>query len=184
MEDEKIVELFFSRDERAVAAVREKFGGLLYSTAMRLLRSHTDAEECVNDALLAIWSSIPPARPDDLKPYVCKVVRNLSLKRLSYNLADKRSQNAAVPLSELEAVLPDASAREALDKVDLSIVLDGFLSTLNLETRVIFTRRYFFFDSVGDIASDIGISESKVKSSLMRTRNKFKKYLNMKGNAI
>lgn len=184
MEDEKIVELFFSRDERAVTVVKEKYGKLLYSVAFRMLRSHADAEECVNDALLAFWNSIPPARPDDLKPYVCRVVRNLSLKRLAYNLAEKRSQNVAVPLSELETVLPDAAAGDALDRVDLTLVLEEFLSTLGLENRAIFTRRYFFFDSVSDIAADIGISESKVKSSLLRTRNKLKKYLNMKGNAI
>lgn len=184
MEDKEIIELFFSRDERAVSVVKEKYGRLIFGIAFKMLRSRADAEECANDALLSVWSSIPPASPDDLKPYVCRVVRNISLKRLSYNLAEKRSQNATVPLSELETVLPDASARETLDKIDLTLVLEEFLSTLNLETRAIFTRRYFFFDSVSDIAADIGISESKVKSSLMRTRNKLKKYLNMKGNAI
>ena len=184
MEDEKIVSMFLLRDEQAVAAANDKYGKLLCGIASRILDSQSDAEECLNDSLLALWNSIPPNQPDDLRSYACKIIRNLSLKRLSYNLAEKRSQNAGVPLTELEAVLPDESALEALRRVDLSIVVDEFLKTQPPEARAVFIRRYFFFDSVGEIARSIGISESKVKSALFRTRNKLKKCLDMKGSAL
>ena len=184
MEDKKIVSLFLVRDEQAVAAANDKYGKLLYGISSKILCSPSDAEECLNDSLLALWNSIPPNEPDDLRAYACRIARNLSLKRLSYNLAEKRSQNAGIPLSELEAILPDDTALEALKSVDLSLVIDSFIKTQSPEMRAVFVRRYFFFDSVGEIAGDIGISESKVKSMLFRMRNKLKKYLNMKGSAL
>lgn len=184
LEDEKIVGLYHSRDELAIAATQDKYGKLCLGIAKKILGSEIDAEECFNDALLGLWKSIPPARPDNLKAYVCKTVRNLSFKRLSYKLAEKRSVNAEVPLEELEAVLPDGAARDALDRIDFSLLLDEFLQGLKPEARVIFTQRYFFFDSVSDISADLGISQSKVKSSLLRTRNKFKSYLIEKGSAL
>lgn len=184
MEDEKIIELFNCRDERAVSEVKEKYGGLMLGVSKRLLRSETDAEECLNDALLALWDTVPPEKPDSLRAYALRLIRNISLDRLKYNLADKRSGDMQVPLSELETTLPDGDARSELDSVDFKLLLDGFLRGLKTEQRVIFTRRYFFFDSIGDIAQDLGISESKVKSSLMRLRKRFKSWLSGKGSAL
>lgn len=184
MEDKKIVELYFSRSEFAITATQEKYGALLLGLAKKITGSEVDAEECVNDALLGLWNSIPPAEPENLRAYVCKVVRNLSLKRLSYNLAEKRSANVEMPLSELEEVLPDGAARDALDMVDFGLLLNGFLAELKPEARMIFTQRYFFFDTIPEIAEDLGVSQNKVKSSLRRTRNKFKNYLSTKGSAL
>lgn len=184
MEDEKIIELFICRDERAVTAVKEKYGGLLLGVSKRLLRSSSDAEECLNDTLLALWNTVPQNIPDSLRAYSLRLMRNISLNRLQYDLAEKRSRNLGIPLSELETALPDGDALSALDRVDFSILLDGFLRQLNQEARVIFTRRYFFFDSISDIARDLKVSESKVKSSLHRTRARFKRYLSGKGSAL
>ena len=184
MEDEKIIEFFNSRDERAVSAVKEKYGVLMLEVSRRILRSPDDAEECLNDALMALWKSVPPEKPDSLRAYALRLIRNISLNRLNYNLAKKRTGDLEVSLSELEIVLPDSGARSELDSVDFKLLIDGFLRGLKTEQRVIFTRRYFFFDSVGDIAQDLGISESKVKSSLMRLRKRLKGYLSGKGSAL
>lgn len=184
MEDKKILELYLSRSEIAITATQEKYGGLILGLAKKITGSEVDAEECVNDALLGLWNSIPPAKPENLRAYACKVVRNLSLKRLSYNLAEKRSVNAGIPLDELEEVLPDGAARDALDRVDFMEFLDGFLAGLRPEARMIFVQRYFFFDSIPEIAEDSGFSENKVKSSLKRTRSRFKNYLSTKGSAL
>ena len=184
MEDERIIELFNCRDERAVAAVREKYGSLLLGISMRIVRTPADAEECLNDTLMALWETVPQNAPDSLRAYALRLMRNISLNRLNYDLAEKRSRDMRIPLSELEEALPDGKAREELDKVDFSILLDGFMRRLSAEQRVIFTRRYFFFDSVGDIARGLGITESKVKSSLFRMRKKFKAYLEREGSAL
>ena len=181
MEDERIIELFNCRNECAVSAVEEKYGRLLFGVAKRLLRFDRDAEECLNDALLAMWETIPPERPDSLRAYALRFVRNISLDRLKYDLADKRSRDLAVPLSEFESILPDS---DTLEQVDFSMLLDDFLSTLTKEARVIFVRRYVFFDTVVDISRDLGITQSKVKSSLMRTRKRFKSYMSEKGSAL
>ena len=184
LEDEKIVGLYFARDELAITETQKKYGTLLFGIAKRILGADIDAEECLNDALLGTWNSIPPAEPDNLRAYVCKIVRNLSVKRLNYNLAEKRSVNSEVSLDELEAVLPDGAALEELERIDLSIILDSFLRTLSPETRAVFVRRYFFFDSISDIAADLGLSKGSVKTSLWRTRSKFKEYLQEKGSGL
>ena len=184
MEDDKIIELFDARDERAITEVKTKYGGLMLGVSKRLLRSEPDTEECLNDALMALWSSIPPQKPDSLRAYALKLIRNISLNRLNYNLAGKRSHDAEIPLDEFAQALPDGSARDALDNIDLKLLLDGFLSGLDTETRVIFVRRYYMFDSLPDIADDFGITQGKVKTLLFRTRKKLKNYLTGKGSAI
>lgn len=181
MEDEKIIELFNARDESAIVMLREKYGVLLYSVAKRILESDTDVEECVDDAFLALWRAIPPEKPESLRAYACRIVRNLALMRVDYNYAKKRKHGVDISLDEFGGVLPDGAARDALDRVDLKLLFNEFLSAEKPETRRIFVLRYFFYDSVKDISRDCGISESKVKSSLMRTRNRLKKFLTEKG---
>lgn len=184
LEDEKIIELFFSRNECAVSEVKEKYGKLLLGASKRLLRSESDSEECLNDTLMALWDTIPPQKPDSLRAYALRLIRNISLNRLKYNLADKRSKDSEVPFSEFGESLPDGAARDELENVDLKLLLDDFLSGLDTETRVIFVRRYFFFDSLPDIAADLNVSQGKVKTLLFRTRKKLKGYLTGKGSAL
>lgn len=181
MEDEKIIELFLHRNESALTEISKKYGALLFGVAKKLLENETDAEECVNDALLRLWQSIPPAEPKSIRAYSCKVVRNQALKRLQYNLAWKRSINSELPLDELEAVLPDFMAGDEIERVDFSLLLDGFLRSLSTESRVVFIKRYFFMDTVPEIAKDLKMSESKVKSLLWRARNKLRNTIYKEG---
>lgn len=181
MEDQKIIELFLQRSESAVNELSKKYGALFFGVAKKILENDTDSEECVNDALMRLWQNIPPSIPESLRAYSCKVVRNLALKRLQYNLAEKRSMNSELPLDELEAVLSDSAAGDEIDRVDFSLLLDGFLRSLSTESRVVFIKRYFFMDTVPEIAEDLKISESKVKSLLWRARNKLRNTIYKEG---
>ena len=184
MEDERIISLFEQRDERAVSEVKDKYGAVLLAVSKRILHSDSDAEECLSDTLMNLWQHIPPERPECLRAYALKLVRNQSLKKLRYNSTFKRSASSTVPLDDIEAVLADKKALIALENVDLTILLNGFLDTLKSEARVIFIKRYFFCESVSDIAGEHMCSESKVKTTLMRTREKLRKYLYDNGGAI
>ncbi len=181
MKDEEIIRMYFSRDERAIKATDEKYGSLLMRLSEKILGGRTDAEECLNDAYFGIWKSIPPERPESLRAYCCKVVRNLSFKRLGYNLAEKRSPHSEVSLEELEASLSCGENFSDFENVDFSIAVNEFLRDLKPEMRAAFLKRYYLMDSVPEIAADLGMSESKVKSLLLRARKRFIGYLNAKG---
>lgn len=174
MDDEKIIELFSVRSENALRAVREKYGSLMLGVAKKITGSEADAEECLNDALLNLWKSIPPAAPRSLRAYSCQVIRNLAFKRLTYSLAEKRNANSNVAFDELETVIFDGEAEAKLENVDFSVLLDGFLRSLGKESRVVFMKRYFFMDSIEEISRDLNISQSKVKSLLWRARQKLR----------
>ena len=176
MEDEKIVELYFARNELALSATQEKYGALLLSAARRFL-GQCDAEECLNDAYLAVWGSIPPERPQSLLAYCCGIVRKLSFKRLEYNFAEKRSPKSAVPLDELEASLSGGEDFREYENIDFSIAVNKFLQSLKPEMRVVFMKRYYFADTVPEISADLGLSQSKVKSMLLRARRKYLNFL-------
>ena len=177
MDDKRIVELYFARDELAVSATREKYGTLLRSIAVKILGESGATEECLNDVYLALWNSIPPESPENLRAYSCKIVRNLAFKSLRYDLAEKRSVHSQVSLDELEASLSDGASQDAFENVDFSISINEFLGELKPQSRKVFLKRYFFFDTVPEIARDLGMSESKVKSLLFRARNKFKSHI-------
>ena len=181
LEDKRIVELYFARDELAVSATQEKYGTLLKSIAMKILGESESAEECLNDVYLALWNSMPSESPENLRAYSCKIVRNLAFKRLRYDLAEKRSAHAEVSLDELEVSLSDGASQKSFDDVDFSILINEFLVELKPQSRKVFLKRYFFFDTVPEIAQDLGISESKVKSLLFRARGKFKSHILKKG---
>ena len=180
MRDDEIVGLYFARSELAVGALQEKYGGPLLKVSSAILGGRADAEECLNDAHLAIWNSIPPERPKSLRAYACRVIRNLSFRRLEYNLAEKRSPRHEVPLEELEASLSGGNDLGVYENVDFSVAVNGFLEGLKPQMRIAFLKRYYFFDSVAEISRDMNISESKVKSMLMRARRKFICYFNEK----
>lgn len=181
MEDSGIIGLYFARDERAIRETEQKYGKLCFRLANNLLRNEEDAEECVNDAYLSVWNRIPPTRPENFTAFLCKIVRNLSLKRLDYNLAQKRNRDLTVSLSELEELLPDACADPSQEYEALGRLLSDFLRQESEDARSVFLRRYYFFDSVGEIARRYSFSESRVKSMLYHTRNRLKKYLKKEG---
>lgn len=184
MEDTKIVELFWERDEQAIAETDAKYGSLCRRMAYNVLNNVQDAEECVSDAYMGLWHAIPPATPQNFKAFVCKFTRNQSLKRLAFLTREKRSVDLQTSLDELEAVLADEHYAPDIGDEEVGRHISDFLRTQKAEARGVFVRRYVFFDSVADIAARYGFTESKVKNLLFRTRSKLKEYLIKEGVAL
>ena len=178
MNDEKIIELFFERSEQAIKELDGKYGKVFHSISNRILNDHQDAEECVNDAYLATWNAIPPARPNPLLAFVCKIVRNISLKRYEKNTAAKRNSRYDVAMEELEDCLASTTTiEEEISERELAEIIESFLDSLSKENRVIFMRRYWFSDTYADIAKQVGLTEKNVSVRLTRIRNDLRKYL-------
>lgn len=177
MEDRQILTLLWQRAEGAIPALAQKFGNLLYRIAHNLLGSAQDAEECVNDTYLAVWNSIPPNRPEPLQPYVCRIGRNIALNRLRSAAVQKRS-GYVISLEELSGCIP-APCRD--DGKALGRAMDAWLDTLKIESRIIFLRRYWFGDSVKDIAAAFKMKENAVSVRLSRLRDSLKAYLIKEG---
>lgn len=182
MDDQKIIELFFQRSEQALHETREKYGALCARIAGNMLPSPEDAEECVNDAMLALWNAIPPTRPQFLGAFAARITRNQARNRIAYNAARKRAAASEIPLKELDACLagPENVEHQVLEK-ELTAAIEAFLYTLDGDSRNIFLRRYWFFDTVEQISAGLGISRSKVKARLLRTRTKLRAYLIKEG---
>ena len=183
MDDRKIIALFFDRDEAALAQTQKKYASYCYSIAYRVLGNREDAEECVNDTYLAAWNSIPPQAPRNLSTFLGKITRNLSLKRVRKQTAQKRGGGAGIlTLEELSECIPDhQTPQHELEQKELANLLDAFLRALDVEERNVFLRRYWYFDSINDIAKRFSFSESKVKMMLKRTRDKLKDHLLKEG---
>ena len=177
MDDEQILTLFWHRSESAIAALAKKCGRRLYATALNLLSSHQDAEECVNDTYMAVWNAIPPKRPEPLPPYVYRIGRNIALNRLRANTAEKRG-GYPLSLDELAGCVPAPCLD---DSRALGQAIDAFLDTLKKQDRTIFLRRYWFGDAVKDIAKSLSMTENTVSVRLSRTRAKLKAYLTKEG---
>lgn len=177
MDDAKIIALYWERDERAISETKSKYGAMLHSIAVRLLGCDHAAEECVNDTLLALWNAIPPERPEPLAAFAGKITRNLAMKRLTREKAAKRN-GVTVSFAELDGCIPGAyGVEEALAEKELTRAIDAFLRAQSREDRNLFLRRYWFFDSIGELGHRFGMSQSKVKSRLQRLREKLKVYL-------
>ncbi len=182
MTDEKIIGLFFSRDEEAIRALDEKYGARLRTISSRILNDERMAEECVNDAYLAIWNNIPPEAPSPLFPYIFKITKKLSIKRYSKESAEKRNSRYDVALSEIEECISSQETPEdAAEASELRAYIEGFLDRERVENRVIFIRRYIFLDSYSEISNLTGLSEKTVSVRLVRLRRALRKYLIKKG---
>lgn len=183
MQDEKIVELYFDRDELALKETEAKYGGYLYKIAFSVLNDNSDSEESVNDTYLAAWNSIPPNKPSRLSSYLSKLTRRISVDILRRKSSKKRiASQYALSLSELEEVVKDkGNMEEDMENKALGLAINDFLRTLSKESRVLFVCRYYFCDSLKDAARCLGISEGKAKSNLFRTRQKLKDYLLKEG---
>lgn len=184
MEDHTIIELFWKRSEQAIRALSEKYGKLLYRISYNILHNSEDVEECVNDTYLGVWNTIPPTRPDPLSAFVCRITRNLSLKKYRANTAAKRDASLEVSLEELACVIPVPSAEEEWSAKELGRSLNAFLEMLETDNRVLFVRRYWFADSVRDISKDMHISENLASVRLKRVREGLKVYLRKEGYQI
>ncbi|MCH5324872.1 MAG: sigma-70 family RNA polymerase sigma factor [Eubacterium sp.] len=182
MDDSKIIELFFERSEQAITELSEKYGAVCMKTARNILGSKSDAEECVNDTYLAVWNTVPPQKPNPLLTYLCKIVRNISLKKYHSNTAQKRNTVYDAALDEIEDYIPSPSnVEDELNAKLLSQQIADFLYTLDKDNRVMFVRRYWYSDSVSDIAAAFGTSAHNVSARLHRIRKELKNYLTSKG---
>lgn len=179
MEDHEIVELYLARDEAALARTAEKYGSALRGLAENLLEDPQSAEECENDVYLAAWNAIPPHEPRDyLFPFLARIARHAALDRCRRRSRQKRSAPLVQLTGELERCLPAAdNAEKHLDGLVLRETIDRFLGSLSVESRNIFLRRYWYMDSVAAIAERYGLTQSKVKVSLYRSRNRLRAYL-------
>ena len=178
IEDEKIIDLFFKRSEQGIRELDNKYGKICHNLSYNIVNDRQDAEECVNDAYLGAWNTIPPVRPNPLRSYIVKIVRNISLKNYWRKRADKRSGCYTVVLEELEACIADRkTVEDEIETKRLAHIIEDFLDTLPHENRVIFLRRYWFADSYRDIAEFVGLSEKNISVRLSRIRKKMKQYL-------
>lgn len=185
MEDSKIIALFFSRSEQAIIELSAKYGKLCLHIANNILGNSQDAEECVNDAYWGAWNTIPPQKPNPLQAYICKIVRNIAITRYHANTAAKRNSHYDVALDELANSLFSSETPESLVHAkELSHLLDRFLVSLDTRSRVMFVRRYWYSDSVADIANAFHMRPNSVSVQLSRTRSKLKKYLLKEGYSI
>ena len=183
MRDEEIIELYFARSEQAIAETRGSYGGYMNRVAMNILRDRGDSEETVNDACLKAWETIPPTRPQSLKAYLGRIVRNLSLTLYDKRRAGRRGGGEVrLALEELAEVIPSPDTPEQyLEQKQLEQLFDRFLSGLDDVSRRIFVRRYWYMSSVKEIARDFRLGESAVKMRLKRTREALKEFLTKEG---
>ena len=183
MDDGDILELYQQRDQRAISETQQKFGGLCMQMACSLTGSRQDAEECLNDALLRLWENIPPAQPQSLGGYLMTVCRNLALDCRKLRFREKRgSGQNSLNLDELaECIASKEHPEDTFDKRALSEAIGRFLDTQPAEARVMFVMRYWSCLSVQEVAKECGAGESKVKMTLLRTRNKLREFLEQEG---
>ncbi len=182
--DRELIKLFLSRDDTALELAMKKYKNRLMRFASRFLEDERDSEECVNDAFWKAWKSIPPQQPDDLFPYLARLCRFTAYDLIEKKNTAKRSALMVELTREMEECIPDIYAETDMKGEELTVLLDEFLKTLTQSNRAIFIRRYWFGESVGDIAKRFSFSESKVKTSLHRTRNKLKDTLSKKGVSV
>lgn len=180
MEDEKIVMLYWERDENAIRETNMKYGKYCYTIAYNILHSHEDSEECVNDTWNGAWNAMPPEKPTKLQGFLARITRNIAIDRYRYDSAQKRSAAVESAIDEYWECIPNGEAPMD-DELVLKQVINAFLAGLDTKTRVIFMRRYWYSMSVKDIADGMRLSESHVSVILYRTRNKFKDYLTKEG---
>lgn len=181
MEDRQIVKLFLQRAESAITAVARKYGPRLTALARNILRDHRDVEEAVSDTYLALWNTIPPQEPDPLSAYSYRICRNTSLNKYRANTAQMRNGAYDLSLEELADCIPDTAMEQTLSARELGRAIDAFLAKQSRDSRVIFLRRYWFGDSVKEIAQALGMKESAVSARLSRTRSALNLYLIKEG---
>lgn len=176
MNDQQIIDLYFSRSEQAILETDAQYGRYCYRIAYNILYCPEDAEECVNDTYLSAWNRIPPTRPNCFSVFLGRITRSLSIDRWRQGHSAKRGKGQ-LPLAihELDYCLSTGESME--DHVISVQTVNTFLRSLKVTERDVFLCRYWYLDSIQEIAEDFGFSESKVKTMLMRTRNKFKQYI-------
>ncbi len=183
MQDSMIIDLYFERNEQAIEETKVKFGRYLCAVAKNLLRDIRDSEEAVSDAYMRAWNSMPPHRPKVLSAFLAKLTRSSAVDILRKNSAQKRSDRYSVSLSELEETLSGGCVESEIDVRMLGEEINSYIGGLPKEQRQVFVMRYFYLDSISDIAQSLGRSQAYVKSLLFRMRQRLKEHL-QKGDYI
>lgn len=181
MDDQKIIELFWARNEDAIAETDAAYGRKLRALANRILSSREDAEESVNDTYLKTWQVIPPQYPNHFYGFIASICRHLSLHKVDWKQSAKRNAVVVTLTEEMALCIPDSRQERELEAKQIGRALNGFLDSLSTETRTIFLRRYWHADPIAEIAARYGITDSKVKMQLSRTRAKLRTYLEQEG---
>ena len=181
MEDKQIIELFFARKEDAIRATADAYGNRLFVLADNIVRNDQDAEESVSDTYLKAWDTIPPQKPNHFFAYLAKICRHFALEKLDWKNAAKRKAEVVSLTQEMELCIPDNRRDAEMEGKELGRILSTFLRTLTPENRMVFVRRYWYADTVADIASRYGIRENAVMTRLSRTRDKLRIFLQKEG---
>ena len=181
MDDTKIIELFWARNEDAIAETDAAYGKKLRTLANRILGSREDAEESVSDTYMKTWETVPPQRPTYFYAFLASICRHLSFHRLDWKQAAKRNAEVVTLTEEMELCIPDTSRDREMEAREIGKALNAFLESLPKEARLIFLRRYWHVDTIAEIAARYGMTESKVKMQLSRTRAKLCTYLEQEG---
>ena len=183
MDDNEIVDLYWQRNERAIRESADKYGAYCLKISLNILEDMSVSEENVNDTYFQAWSSIPPHRPDSLKAFLAKIARNLALNRYkSAHTQKRRASEFAMSLEELDICTPSKiTVEDEIGMAQLSKCISKFLYQQSADARSVFVCRYFYCESIEEIAACFGYSSSKIKSMLMRTRTRLKSYLQKEG---
>jgi len=181
MEDGKIIDLLFARNEDGIRHMEAAYGRRLFVLADRIVANAQDAEEAVSDTYMKAWDTIPPKKPMHLFAYLAKICRNFALKKLDWKAAAKRKAEVVSLTQEMENCIPDSVRDREMEAQELGRILDAFLRTLSEENQLVFLRRYWYVDTIAEIAARYGISESAVQMRLNRTRSKLAVYLAKEG---
>lgn len=180
MDDGKIIDMYFQRDEKAIDATDKKYGKLLRHISFGILASREDSEECVNDTYVNAWRAMPPTRPRFLRAFLSKIVRNISLNRYIDNRRRTKMFSSEAVFDEIAECIPDSSG-SFTDDIELREAINTFLGALGTTQRQVFVKRYFYMQTLKEIALEMKLSVANVKVNLMRTREKFKAYLEKAG---
>ncbi|MDD3692277.1 MAG: sigma-70 family RNA polymerase sigma factor [Oscillospiraceae bacterium] len=183
MEDEKILDLYWMRSESAILQTAKKYGHYCFAIAKNILQNNEDAKECENDTYLKTWESIPPQRPNQFRAFLGKITRNLSLNKYKEQRTKKRGGDRIdLLLSELEDCIPSSSCVEGeCEAKHIVETINSFMLSLNCESRKVFVRRYWYGDSIKEVAIYFQMSHSKAKSILFRTRKALRTHLEKEG---
>ena len=182
LKDHEIIDLFFERSEQAITELVDKYGRTIRNVAWNILNNPQDVEECTNDTYLQVWNRIPPTRPDSLGAYVCRIARNICLKRYHTNTAVKRNSYYDVALQELEETIPALSTVDTdMEARELTCYLNRYLAQLKPEDRYMFVRRYWYGDGVSEIAGKLCVTPHTVSVRLFRLRQKLQADLQKEG---
>ena len=181
MNDTEIVSLFWNRSEQAITELARKYERLIFYISNNILNNHEDATECVNDTYLGVWNTIPPQKPSVLQAFVCRIARNVSLKKYRYNTSQKRDSRFDISMEELNDVFFSDSIEDIVSAKELGKIINVFLAGLDTESRKMFVQRYWYCTSVKEIATHFQITQNHVSVKLSRIRNQLKEYLKKEG---